>query len=109
MQQMSKNNVVSDELRNLTNRKPILYNKILCFIIYKHQFLAPGNLQGQERFLNFKKSGWGCPHLEGITSGHYNVVRPTLLWENLAKANTTKVKDAKHKNRKKQQQYKQGS
>jgi len=79
MQQVSKNNAAFDELRDLTNRKPILYNKILCFIIYKHWFLAPGNLQGQERFLNFKKSDWGCPCLEGITSGHYNVVGPTFL------------------------------
>lgn len=90
------NNAVSDGLMDLTNREPTLYNKIPCFIIYKHWFLAPGNLQGQERFLNFKKAGWGCPHLEGITSGHYNVVGSTLLWENLAKANTTKVRDAKH-------------
>lgn len=94
---MSKNNAVSDRLRDLMNRKPILYNKILCFITYTHWFLAPGNLQGQDRFLNFKKSGWGCPRFEGITSGHYNVVGRTFLWENLAEANTTKVKDAKHK------------
>jgi len=98
IQQVSKNNAVSDGLRDLTSGEPILYNKILCFIIYKQWFLAPGNLQGQERFLNFKISGWGCPRFEGITSGQYNVVRPTLLWENLVKANTTKVKDVKHKN-----------
>ena len=106
---MSKNNAVSDELRDLTNRIPALYNKILCFIIHKNWFLAPSNFQSQDSFLNFKKSGWGCPRLEGITSEHYNVVGSTFLRENLTKANTTKVKDVKHKNRKKQHQYEQGS
>jgi hypothetical protein len=33
MQQVSKINAVSDGLRDLTNREPVLYNKILCFII----------------------------------------------------------------------------
>jgi hypothetical protein len=77
---------------NKRRTNTVLYNKLLCFIIYKYWFLAPGNLQGQERFLIFKKLGWGFPGLEGITSEYYNVVGPTLLWENLATANTKKVK-----------------
>jgi hypothetical protein len=91
-------NSVTEWLRDLTNGEPILYDKILCFIIYKHWFLASGNIQGQETFLTFKISGWGCPGLEGITYGYYSVGGPTLRWENLVAANTTKVKDAKHKN-----------